>query len=277
MIVSKKAFKCKKISVEKATLKKLPQYIQGCYSSYLVSQLQSVQKIKDLLEATEASQNSDSTSSKSGIKKQLKYINAVINCGVLTQLMKFLDYKKYDKIRYNTVCILTVISSGTSENVKTLIKYNVIPKLLPLLQSKSDTLKTEVIWTLGNIAGDSVKYRDILLSYDILIILLPLFQNEQNLSVLRMANWLLQNLCRGKPMPKKKYTNMALQALQIMIKSDDVEILRDACYAIGYLAGINTNNETEKQQVNEILQLGFGKYLIDLFSHLSEEVRHTAI
>ena len=65
--------------------------------------------------------------------------------------------------------------------------------------SSDHNVPTQVVWALGNIAGDSPACRDEVLKCGIMAPVLELLRDPYvNLSIKRNGIWTLSNLCRGK-------------------------------------------------------------------------------
>ncbi|KAL8155441.1 hypothetical protein AgCh_000726 [Apium graveolens] len=96
---------------------------------------------------------------------------------------------------------LTNIASGTSENTKVVIDHGTVPIFVQLMGSSSDNVREQAVWALGNIAGDSPRCRDHVLSDGALMPLLAQLNEHSKLPMLRNDVWTLSNFCRGKPQP----------------------------------------------------------------------------
>ena len=55
------------------------------------------------------------------------------------------------------------------------------------------------MWALGNVAGDTAEFRDVVLAHGALFPLLQLLNENPRASLLRNGTWCLSNLCRGIP------------------------------------------------------------------------------
>eukprot|EP01084_Bolivina_argentea_P277216 473215_1 len=200
-------------------------------------------------------------------------IRSVTNSGAVHALVQFLQFTD-PKLQLEAAVALTIITSGTTEDttVVTTNQFGAVPLLIDLLESKFDYIKEQATWALGNISRDSLKCRNGVLFHGILKKLLPIFraskeylsafvavymvtqfatrhinyQQDINLiiaqyipskqSLSRIATWTLSSLCCGEPAPNINYMKCIIKCLRIMIKSNDVEILRDVCWSLNYIS-----------------------------------------
>ncbi|XP_020967499.1 importin subunit alpha-2 [Arachis ipaensis] len=124
----------------------------------------------------------------------------------------------------------------------------------------------QAVWALGNVAGDSPRCRDLVLSHGALLPLLAQLNEHAKLSMLRNATWTLSNFCRGKPQPPFDQVKPALPALASLIHSNDEEVLTDACWALSYLSD-GTNDK-----IQAVIEAGVCPRLVELLMHPSPSV-----
>jgi importin subunit alpha-6/7 len=73
-----------------------------------------------------------------------------------------------------------------------------VPEFIRLLSSTTVDIREQVVWALGNIAGDSPQCRDYVLQLGAMTPLIQLLAQEDKLSIIRNATWTLSNFCRGR-------------------------------------------------------------------------------
>ncbi|KAJ9686808.1 hypothetical protein PVL29_015589 [Vitis rotundifolia] len=90
-------------------------------------------------------------------------------------------------LQFEAVWALTSIVSGKSENIEVVIDHGAVPIFVKLLGSPSDDVREQAVWALGNVAGDSLRCRDLALGHGALIPLPAQLNEHAKLSMLRNA------------------------------------------------------------------------------------------
>ena len=198
-------------------------------------------------------------------------IEEVIAAGVVPRFVQFLHCGDNPMLQFESAWVLTNIASGTSEHTRLVIDSGAVPLFVQLLLSPSDDLREQAVWALGNIAADSPRTRDLVLTHGALQPLLKQLNPDSKMSLQRNATWALSNLGRGKPPPNWHLVAPAIPVLAQMIFSDDDEVLADVCWALSYLTvGPNVRKEA-------VLDTGICARIVELMGHSQTSVQMPAV
>lgn len=189
-------------------------------------------------------------------------IQAVIDANLVQVFIELLHYR-IPKFQFEAAWCLTNIASGTTDHVNNLIEKNVLHHFIQLLESPHIEVVEQVIWGIGNIAGDSPMTRDSVLNSGALDrIATVLEQATPGTSFMRNASWALSNLCRGRPQPDYNLVRRAIPALiKVLVENDKEDIITDICWALSYLS------DGAKERVNDLLNNNLLVKIIQLLNH----------
>jgi len=205
----------------------------------------------------------------------------VISCGVVPRLMEFLTYSHEEKLQFESAWTITNIASGTTEHTKCVVDHGGINYFVTLLCSPNAEVREQAVWALGNIAGDSPEYRNLVLktgnSMQCLISILrpPVDHAQPKLTMIRNTTWCMSNFCRGKPKPQFSLIEPCIPILAKLIHQSDPEVLTDSCWALSYVTDDQTEGNVKIQAI--ISQPGVCSRLIYLLQHGTNAVQVPAL
>lgn len=199
-------------------------------------------------------------------------IQQVIDAGAVPHFVRFLSMGDREQLQFEAAWALTNVASGSQDQTKVVIDCGAVPRFVELLRSPKEEVREQAVWALGNIAGDSPNCRNLVLDANALQPLLEQLNTPgSKITMLRNATWTLSNFCRGKPPPLFERVSPALQTLAVLIYSEDVEVLTDACWALSYLS------DGPNDRIEAVLHAGVCSRLVELLDHPSILVQTPAL
>uniref|UniRef100_A0A7S1XWA2 Importin subunit alpha n=1 Tax=Phaeomonas parva TaxID=124430 RepID=A0A7S1XWA2_9STRA len=162
----------------------------------------------------------------------------VMEAGVLPKLCAFLGVIDDPELLFEAAWALTNIASTDYTNV--VVDGGAVEPLVELLMHYAPNVREQAAWCLGNVAGDSTRFRDFVLKHNALQPLLVNIMNPASPSLLRNTTWALSNCCRGKPTPDLDAVSPAVAVLKGLLETcQDPDVLMDACWALSYVSDGN--------------------------------------
>ncbi|MES1909917.1 MAG: hypothetical protein MHM6MM_002600 [Cercozoa sp. M6MM] len=140
-------------------------------------------------------------------------IEEAIQAGAIAPLVKLACVKNpsqlqisnsKSKVVFEAVWGLTNIASGSAAHVRHIVESGALEALSKLMNVPNEALLEQIIWALGNIAGDCAEMRDIVFSNKEVVdgVTYVLAHADSFLfNTVRTAAWCASNLTRAKPLP----------------------------------------------------------------------------
>lgn len=188
-------------------------------------------KMEEIMEGMQSNDGKRQFSATQAARKVLSRernppIDTMIGLGIVPICVRFLENFDEPDLQFEAAWALTNLASGTSQQTKTVVDAEAVPRLVPLLLSPNLNVAEQAVWALGNIAGDGPYLRDIVLEHDIVSSLMQLVQNNIPISFLQNIVWLMSNLCRNKnPPPAFDRIKPMLEVFAHLLNHNDSQVL----------------------------------------------------
>ncbi|KAF1002785.1 importin subunit alpha-9 [Apium graveolens] len=169
-------------------------------------------------------------------------IEVAISSGAISLLVQCLSFGSLDEQLLEAAWCLTNIAAGKPEETKALLPA--LPLLVAHLGEKSSfPVAEQCAWALGNVAGEGVELRNVLLAQGALPPLARMMLPDKG-SAVRTAAWALSNLIKG-PEPKAATelikNNGVLDAILRHLKKSDEELATEVAWVVVYLSALSSD------------------------------------
>ncbi|KAJ3431046.1 importin subunit alpha [Anaeramoeba flamelloides] len=195
-------------------------------------------------------------------------IDQIIETGVVPYFVEFLKDTNNIFLQFESAWILSNICTGSTDQTSYVVNLDVIPIFISLLDSDNNDVIEQSVWALGNISGDSLTFRDKILSYpNSFNKILSIFHlKEINESILNNTTWVVSSLCRGVPFAPYHKVKKALKYFANLCKEITTELLINACWGLSYLSSGNS------QQIDDLISTKCLPRVVELIGHQSPDV-----
>jgi len=189
----------------------------------------------------------------------------VMKSDVIKRIIEMLDV---EELQLEASWCAINLASGPTQVTDMLCAHGIIGKLVGNLNSQIPELVDQSVWTLGNIAGDSIPKRNAILETGAHSVIVNKIQTSSNIARGHLGNmiWVLSNLCRGKPSPPSEVTSLIMKVIPNLLQYDDDSIISDCCWALSY------TTDGDNCKIQEMIDLGILGKLISLLTHPDQNV-----
>lgn len=199
-------------------------------------------------------------------------IEKVVQSNLLPVIVSFLQRHDNYKLQFEAAWTLTNVASGDTKFTQAVVNANALPSLISLLDSPYEDVKEQTVWALGNIAGDCIALRDLVIQHGIVdAILRNLNPTQQRIGTLRNMAWTLSNVCRGKPAAPPSIIWRIIPALTSLLQNDDDDVLSDSLWGLCYIT------DGSNEQVDAVVSTNVCMRIVELMNHPNHTIQTPAL
>ncbi|KAH3745844.1 importin subunit alpha-2 [Pelomyxa schiedti] len=184
-------------------------------------------------------------------------IDKVTQPATMQRILSYLTGTDADLQLYATWCITNIAAIGSHEQTQSIMLA--APYLIAFLSCPNAALQEQASWALGNIAGDSITFRNTIRANGAILPLVSLLKSKVP-SVVHTAAFALSNLAKG-PVPKiGDFFSAGIAPLLVScFSSSDSSVLIEIAWLSTYMVA------SEETYANQLLEAGFFPVLVNTF------------
>ncbi|KYM97419.1 Importin subunit alpha-1, partial [Cyphomyrmex costatus] len=167
-------------------------------------------------------------------------VNDMIKLGIVSRYIELLESNNIS-FQFEITSLLNIITSEIPKKSESVIKYEVIPKLLNLLKHKSSNVAEQAVYVLRNMI-DTPYARDRALMYDILPHLIDFIKPDTSITLIDNITWLLSNLYQRTQPLSLEMTKHILPVLNCLLNIENDYIISDTCRILSYVTDGDKDN-----------------------------------
>lgn len=160
-------------------------------------------------------------------------IQEVLDHNVLTKIINMAQNDVQPHLQMEATWCLANLASGTTEQTNSLIQKGVIPIFVELSKSNSYQIAEQAIWGLGNISGDCVEFRSLVLKSNAVDVLNDVFDRTNNIKMKEQIIWVFSNICRLRPENESfsgYMKRMVGKLIEVFTETNDAEVQDDCLF-----------------------------------------------
>lgn len=141
-------------------------------------------------------------------------------------------YKDINEVVMDTCWTLSFITEADKSQVDDVLKLNILPRLMEIIDSRNPVLQTPALRTIGNIVAGNDEQTQACIDAKIMPRLCLLLDSE-NTNLKKEAAWAISNIAAGKPEQIQLILDFELvEVLMQYIESSTVEVKKECAWAI---------------------------------------------